>query len=96
MIGGFGGFDWSSLTWWHYGGCCTLSLGLVLLALMYIILNNTQMVRVPDGEEPDAFYRQWKRKKLKERISKPAVAIILAGLMFAVIGGGVLAWGFWK
>ena len=94
MIDGLGAFDWKSLTWWHYGGFCTLSAGLAILALMYIILRNTQFVRVPEGEDPAAYYRQWKRKKLKERISKPGLAIMGSGVFLALIGAAVVAWGW--
>lgn len=91
---GLGGFDFSSLTGWHYGGCCVTSIGLALLALMYIVLNNTRFIRVPEGEEPDAFYRAYRRKKLKERISKPAVGMIVAGVAFTVAGAIVLYFAF--
>lgn len=92
------GTDWfgGALSAWHYGGCCVLALGLAMLALLWIVVNNTQFVRVPEGEPVDQFYRAWKRKKLKERLSKPLLAFVAAGFTLVSCGITVLIYGFMR
>ena len=66
--------------------------GLVLL-FVRAQLNSAKYLDVNDGQEPPAVYRQWRSKRLINRISKTAVfvggagaAAVTSGLIMFLVG----------
>jgi hypothetical protein len=76
-------------------GFIIAALGMGLLFLLAKGLSGGRMLRVPDGEAPDHYYRQWKAGALGKKISRGMVFVGFAAVAMMLGGLGVmlLSWG---
>ncbi len=79
------GFSISPSVW---VGFLVAAVGFGLLFLLAKAMGGGRMMRVPDGEPPDKFYRDWKSGAFGKKISRAMVFIGLAAV--AMLIGGLL------
>lgn len=75
-----------TLSGWVVAGFVVAGLGLGLAIIVMKLLMGGRILRVPDGQPADEYYRQWEKQKLSKRI--PKAAYFLVALAIAMLMGG--------
>lgn len=67
--------------------------GAIALGVILLIIFSPPVLRVPDGIPPDVYYREWKAKRLMQRIGRGPLLIMGVSLGIMLGGCGALFWG---
>ena len=75
-------------------GVAVAFLGLAGVALVVMALGRARIMRVPDGDTPDAHYRHWKKGGLSRKLGRGWLFVSAASVAMAC-GGCTAAAGGW-
>lgn len=84
------GFNLSSISWQLICGGVLSMGGLGLVVLFAGGLKGTKFMRVPDGMEPDEYYRTWKANSLGNKLSRSGWFLLCLAIGLTLGGCGVV------
>lgn len=84
------GFSLSDIPWSTVIAAVVGLIGMGLAALALGSANGTKIMRVPDGEEPDQYYRRWKAASLSKKLSRGGWFLLCLSIGMGLGGCGVV------